>query len=216
MTKPKAKNKPDKNVKISKKAKDLYANVKESFKKSKGGRPSSYDEEFHCSLVIDIFSKGGTLAEFCVKTAISDNTFYNWTNKHRLFFECWRIGFMMGEEAWEKTGKDNNHDPEWNMEYWKTIGSRYYNLGKSNKIRLNVEENANPYKQYQQLLKQARIGEFTASEIKQLSETVNIGVRSYETFNLEEEVKEMKKLVELMKKNNVTSIRPVESIKKAN
>jgi negative regulator of sigma E activity len=123
---------------------------------------------------------------------------------------------MMGEHRWEKEGKDNHSDPDWNMDYWKIIGARLYQVGKNNKVRLNIIESDNPYNQYKQLVKQAQTGDFTASEIKQLSETINIGVRSYETFNLEAEVEEMKKQVEMMKKNNVTRIKPVVPTKKAN
>ena len=207
---------PAKNIKISEKSKGLYEDIKKTTGKNKGGRPSKYNEELHCGLVIEVFSKGGSLAEFCVKAGVGDSTFYNWVNSKPVFHECWRVGHMMGEHRWEKEGKDNHSDPDWNMDYWKIIGARLYQVGKNNKVRLNIIESDNPYNQYKQLVKQAQTGDFTASEIKQLSETINIGVRSYETFNLEAEVEEMKKQVEMMKKNNVTRIKPVVPTKKAN
>ena len=51
---------------------------------------------------------------------------------------------------------------------------------------------ATPWEQYQQILKQAEKGDFNASEIKQLMESINVGTRVYETFKLQVDFDTMK------------------------
>ena len=44
----------------------------------------------------------------------------------------------------------------------------------------------------QQLIRQGQEGDLSASEIKQLMESINIGVRAFETFKIQGEVDKMK------------------------
>ena len=194
-------------------------NKKESdslFKKIKTNR-IAYIEELHCPMVLLIFSKStGSVAKFCTEATISDNTFYGWVARHDLFSECYRIGAMMGRCEWEREGEDGHHDEDFNMDYWRIQGSIRFGLGKTNRTRVDVDAESNPYDQYKQLMKQASHGDFTAGELKQLMEAVNVGRTVFETFKLQAEVDKMKDDILKMSQNSGNNIIPIEKASKTN
>lgn len=175
-----------------------------------------YDEEIHCPMVIECMSSSGTVSSFCKEAMISDTSFYRWVNAHPMFETCYRYASMVAREEWEDQGRSGKDDPEFNLEYWRIVGSSRYGLGKTNRVRVEVDEEASPYIQYQQLLKQASHGDFTASELKQLMESVNVGSRVFETFKLQQEVDTMKEDLNKMSQNHVNNIIPIEKAQKAN
>lgn len=183
-------------IKFSKLTEQAYAHLKD--------KKYEYIEEYHCRLILEIMSDPykGTISAFCKEALISDKTFYRWKNKYELFDECYRLGCMISRENWEEDGRNRESNESFNLEYWRIIGSSRYGVGKSNRVRLELSEDSTPYDQYKQLISQASLGDFTASEIKQLMESLNAGTRAYETFELQKEIDNLKKDLALMEQNN--------------
>lgn len=159
----------------------------------KGG--TIYNEEEHCRLIIETMlnQSQGTIAAFCHYAAISDTTFYKWLDKYPVFYECYRYAIMSARYYWEQEGEDNKDNPDWDRAYWEKKGNTRFNTGGKSKIRLALNEEDDPYLQYQQLIKQASRGDFTSDELKQVMECLNSGTRVYEAFKVQREVDEMKK-----------------------
>ena len=182
-------------------AKKLYKEIK--------GRPTKYDEAIHCPMILQVMSDSekGTLSAFCIEAKISERTFYQWLNAHELFEECYSVGKMFSRENWEKDGRairDEILPPgavSHRFEYWRMIGWSRFGIGKVSKIRLGLEPNATPNEHYHQLIKQAADGDFTASEIKQLMEAINVGLNAHQVFKLQEEIDQIKNDVEIMRAN---------------
>lgn len=152
---------------------------------------SRYREKEHCMMLLDILPKKWRISAFCSEANIGEDTFYKWLRVNKLFKECYMVALCLAQEAWEKEEIDNKGNEEWDRKSWLQKGSRYFAKDKS-KFNLEVDSQANPWEQYQQILKQAENGAFNASEIKQLMEAVNVGTRVYETFKLQNEVDKMK------------------------
>lgn len=174
----------------------------------KGGRVN-YVEEHHCPLIIKIMDREGTMAAFCVQAGISDTTFYRWLHKHELFHECYRIACMVARDNWEKEGQESKFDEEFNLEVWKIQGAARYGVGRTNRVRLHIDARTTPYEQYQQLVNQASMGDFSAAEFKQLVEGINIGLRAYEVIELQKEIDQMKADLNKMSQNHVNNIVPI-------
>jgi len=162
------------------------------YKKFKKG-VSKFEEEVHCPMIIDVMSNSikGTVSAFCVKAQISDSTFYHWCNRHKIFNECYRYGVMKSRENWEDEGRQNSNFEDWHFEYWRMIGWSRFGVGKNSRIRLNLNKEGTPNDHYTQLITQASNGDFTAGEIKQLMEAINIGLRSHEVFELQRQINEL-------------------------
>lgn len=183
-------------------AKELYKEIK--------GRPTKYDEEIHCPLILQVLSDSekGALSAFCVEAKISERTFYKWLHTHQLFEECYSLGKMFARENWEKDGRairDETLLPgviSHRFEHWRMIGWARFGIGKVSKIRLGLEPEATPNEHYHQLIKQASDGDFTASEIKQLMEAINVGLNAHQVFKLQEEINQIKKDFEIMRTNS--------------
>lgn len=189
-------------------AKKLYQEVKKH-----GLKP--YKEEVHCPMIIDVMSKQGTMAAFCKKAGISDGLFSRWTKKFPLFNECYQIGKMISKANWEEEGRKGVYDEDFNLAYWKSVGVWRYAEGK-NKIKMDIEAQASPYEQYKQLIEHASKGELNASEIKQLMESINVGIRAYESFELQSQVDAVKCDLDKMRVNSVNNSSAVKATEKAN
>lgn len=172
-------------------AKDIYLELK-------SGRPSIYNEEKHCPMIIEVMAnrEKGTFSAFCIHAKISEKTFYNWQDDHPLFADCYSIGKMYARENWEQEGKAMLDIPYellgCRFEHWRMIGWSKFGVGKNSRIRLNLDPKATPDKHYSQLIAASRNGEYTAGEIKQLMEAINVGLRADENFRLQDELNKIK------------------------
>jgi hypothetical protein len=176
--------------------KKIYVNLKKN--------ATSYDEEEHCTLLLKILgdTDKGTVSAFCVEAFITDSTFYRWLNKYPIFYTCYRYGLMQARENWEAEGRLGKDDESFNLEYWRIIGASRFGVGKTNRVRLEVDSDTNPYDQYRQIMLQASNGDFTAGELKQIMESVNVGRGVFETFELQKEVSQMKEDLLKMEQNH--------------
>lgn len=170
------------------------------YKEIKSGRKSLYKEEIHCPMIIEIMANRnkGTLSAFCVEVGIGESTFYDWTRDNEIFLKCYALGKMYARENWEADGREicekvtmpgtSNHE----FEHWRMVGWSRFGVGKNSRIRLNLTPDGTPNEHYAQLLKQATEGDFTAGEIKQLMEAVNVGLNTHQVFTLQKEIDQLK------------------------
>ena len=187
-------------------ARAIYKQLKKSY--------TQYDETIHCPLVLQLVGMHGRISEFCMDALISDSTFWNWTRKYPLFQECFRIAKMFALEKWEKEGENGRYNPEFNTSIWTTQGNHWFGLGKTARIRLDIDDGINPWEQYQQIMKQATMGEFTSAELKQIMESINIGLRSHEAIKMQEEMDKMKQDLKLMNQNHANNVTAITRAKK--
>lgn len=168
--------------------------------------PTKFDKEKHCTTLLKCMEESGTMSSFCVKAGIGDGTFYSWLNKHQIFMDCYRIGCMIARENWEKEGRDGKGQEGFDIEMWRAVGSMRFGVGKTNRVRVHIDADSTPYDQYRQLMTQASMGDFTAAELKQLMESINIGIRAYESFELQKEVEAMRNDLSKMNQDNGNNI----------
>ena len=178
--------------------------AEEVYLKLKGGTRSVYDETIHCPMIINILTNPnlGTVSAFCVEAEIGDSTFYNWVEKYPVFSECYHYGRMVAKSNWEKEGEKLNGlehgEVGCKYELWRLKGWSQFGIGKNSRIRLNVRENGTPAEHYHDLLKQANSGDFTAGEIKQLMEAVNVGLNAHQAFEMQKQIDSLKVDLEKM------------------
>lgn len=187
-------------------AKKLYLDLKKATNK--------YKEEIHCPMILDVMNNEGTMTAFCKKALISDGLFYKWTNQYKVFNECYQIGKIISRANWEEQGSNGIKKKTFNLDYWRLIGASRYGMGRG-RVRMGVDPGSNPYDQYKQLINQASQEEFSASEIKQLMESINVGIRAYESFELQHQVDQMKSDLERMKLEDANNHVTVADIAKA-
>lgn len=178
------------------------------FNKIKDGN-IKYAESIHCIGVLQsmLNVSEGTVSSFCVKHLVAESTFHYWVSIHPLFRECYHLGKMFARENWESRGRELQ-DKEYqlgtishDMEYWRTIGWSRFGVGKTSRVRLDLDPKGTPMEHYNQLLSQARTGDFTAGEIKQLMEAINVGLNAHQVFTLQEQINELKSELDLMNTN---------------
>lgn len=151
-----------------------------------------YDKKKHCRFVIESVEETWSIYKFCSDLSISDNKFWRWCALHPEFNECYRIGLMKARNKWETEGRYYKDDEEWNMAYWEKMGELHFQTHRPEKVRLDINPEASPHQQYQQIISQANRGDFTSAEMKQVMEAVNIGVRAYEVFKQQGEIDKLR------------------------
>ena len=177
------------------------------YKKLKAGK-TKYNADEHCPLLLKIMMEKGRLSAFCAAVLISDDTFYKWCKEHELFLDVYAVCKILARELWEKEGeiiKSQTNMPgviSHEFEHWKMVGWSRFGISKNSRIKLDLDPNGNPATHYAQLLKQASEGCFTASEIKQLMEAVNVGLSTHQVFQLQKEIDELKSDLAIMAKNS--------------
>lgn len=162
-------------------AESIYNNIKKHKK---------LDVKKHSIEIIEIFSKQGTLADFLVKAGISRQKFVAWQAESEVFREASLVAKEIARKEWLKIGIENADNREFNTKVWETYGR--HNFGGNDKISLQLKPGATPLEHYQQIMEQATGGDFTSSEIKQLMESINIGIRSFEICQLQDEINGLK------------------------
>ncbi len=163
--------------------KELYAQFKHGARK--------YQEEIHCPMVLSVMNTEGTMTAFCRKAQISDALFYDWVKRNPLFAECYAYGKILSRSNWEAEGENGKDEEYFNFDYWRITGAQRYGIGK-NRVRMGINPDSSPYEQYKELIDVANSSEFNASEIKQLMESINVGIRAYENFKMQEEMNKIK------------------------
>lgn len=172
-------------------------NAEELYKHVKSSNAQKYCEEKHCVMILRVMNdpKKGTYSAFCVEAKIGDGTFWGWLNQHEIFLQCYALGKMFARERWEQEGRELQDIPSelvgCRFEYWRMIGWSRFGVGKNSRIRLNLKGN-NPSEHYNQLIQQASNGDFTAGEIKQLMEAINVGLNAHQVFELQKEIDSLK------------------------
>lgn len=187
----------------------MTIDIEKTFKKLKCG-PTRYKENVHCKLLLKIMSDPakGRLSAFCKEVLISDTTFYNWVKTYPLFAQCYGVAQIFARELWENEGmelRDRFTPPgtiDHGFEYWKMIGWSRFGISKNSRIKLELNPEDNPSQHYAQLLKQAASGSFTAAEIKQLMEAVNVGLNTHQVFELQKQIDELKSDLSTMNENS--------------
>lgn len=183
-----------------------------------GSTGIQYEPEKHCPMVMEVCSdyQLGDASFFCAKAGISGQTFFRWTYTHPEFNEAYGLANMKARAEWLRQAAANNDNPEWDSEFWKHIGRTRFGLGRSNKVFLALDPQGTPTDHYKQILAQAAEGAFSASELKQLMEAINVGLRAHEIIELQKEIEQMKNdLVKMMEHTqhvtiNSTAIEQVE------
>lgn len=170
---------------------------------------SKFKEEIHCRMLIETMTDpdGGSIPAFCVKAMVTETTFYNWVKENPLFGNLYYYTKLIAREIWEDEGR-RLRDADFPMgvvnysfEHWKLMGYSRFGVSKNGRIKLNLDPDGSPAQHYSQLLKQASEGDFTASEIKQLMEAVNVGLNTHETFELQKQIDELKSDLAIMSAN---------------
>jgi hypothetical protein len=184
-------------------AKKIYLQIK--------GGGTKYKEEVHCPMILTVMNEEGTMTAFCKKAGIGKSAFYRWIGKYKHFRECYDMGMVFSRDNWEHEGELGKHEEFFNFDHWRLTGAMRYGVGK-NRVRIGINPKSNPYKQYQELVALANTEEFNASEIKQLMESINVGIRAFETFKMQEQLDIIKDDVARM---GVHSVNNSNSIEKA-
>jgi hypothetical protein len=81
------------------------------------------------------------------------------------------------------------------------VGWSRFGISRNSRIKLDLNPHCNPSEHYAQLLLQASKGDFTASEIKQLMEAVNVGLSTHREINLQKQIDEIRADQAIMKVN---------------
>ena len=175
--------------------KDLYKKIKAGVK---------YDADIHCPLIIDVFGRNEGLSEFCMNVGISRDTYVQWQRDNDEFRQCVLLAKDVGIASWMRMYTE--FEPDETVEKFNTVPwySLYKkNFGETAKVTVYINPLSTPIEQYSQVMQQAASGDFTAYEIKQIMESINIGLRAHEVCNLQNEIDELKEGLKKMEEREL-------------
>ncbi len=184
--------------------KESKFNADEIYKKLK--KKTVYDEAKHCAMIVNVMNTDGRISAFCVQAGIGEGKFFEWTYRYEEFSACYEFGKCLARERWEKDGqeiRDSNEGFSVAFEHWKLTGWARFGVGRNARIRVRLNPLSDPAGHYKEILDQAASGDFTAAEIKQLMEAVNVGINTHQVFTMQKQIDELKS--DLIKMNEASN-----------
>lgn len=160
----------------------------------KPGPVCGYKPEIHDSSILDIFSQGGFVEEFCAEHDICEMTYFDWLSKYPTFKEHARRGHYKGYVKWIKMPFTLGEAI--NMSYWYTIMKNKFGMGKTKipKVLKSNDKDAEVFKnrhdQCWDLLSQ---GEITIEQAAKLSSMNMDGLKIEEVTSIEPRLAELEK-----------------------
>lgn len=169
-----------------------------------------YVQEKHCKEAIEILGDKdrGTYADICKAFVITESEFNEWRKKYTLFNKAVEFGQVLAKVNWQNEPRehkeldDDGESKPFNFSVWKYVGKCRFGISDQAKIKVELDKTLSPVEQYGQLLDCAAMGYYSASEFKQVSEAINIGIRAHEVCNMQSELNELRQtLIDIQQRN---------------
>lgn len=165
-----------------------------------------YVPEIHCPAIIDMYANNEGESDFCLKYGISRQRFVSWQMLCPIFREAVALAKEVGYVSWMRMYTEWEPDPDvekdkFDFRRWAELYKK--NFGTRAKVSIYVDPNTTPIQQYEAIMHQASTGHFTSGEIKQIMESINIGLRAHEVCNIQKEVDELKEGLKKMEEREL-------------
>lgn len=160
------------------------------------GRPSKFDAEYHCQLLIDIGRQGKTIHHFCVEADIPTITFYSWRNTKPEFKEAFDRFKSAATVYWVDECHANISNPHYNFPCFRVL-SRAANADPDAVRMRGLAKIKDPNKKYELIERTLETEGICARDLNYLATFVKQGVDIYEQTNLARDVEELKRLNEI-------------------
>lgn len=164
------------------------------------GKSSKYEQEYHCELLIRLFSEGNDTSAFCSQSNITRPTFYNWIDKYPAFKESYEIAKEKARTWFETAGRRGMLDPlNFNVTAWSIQMRNRFGTTEHRKVKVPLDENKSLMENMAEIFKMTNKGELTGKELNEFSNLLLSAAKLYESTEvknrlekLEEDMKESK------------------------
>ena len=93
---------------------------------TRNGKNGKYRPAFHCRLVLLAMGQGAGISELPLDLGLWPTTVEEWRDKHPEFCGAVRLGSLLGRSWWERVGRRNLWNPEFNnVLYMMNMSNRY-------------------------------------------------------------------------------------------
>lgn len=162
-------------------------------------------KEAYQVLVIDMFSKGASMADFCVKVGHHRETVYEWMRKYPSFKNAYKLAREFAkshrdntakEHMWQSYGEEGqNFDVK---SYLKLTEPRFKDLQREMPAPEILEDNDNPdlYKAVRQLIKATTTETISIDQSKSITAMINAAVSIKEKEVLAKTLADIEKIIQ--------------------
>lgn len=138
----------------------------------------TYDEEYHCPRLIQIFAQGHSIAKFCSEAGISHRTFNRWVDRHDNFFEAYELAKQFQATYYHERLLDAMDSKEANLPAILAGAKIIAGLTGNRPLKLKgLKKDASFKEQYECLLDNVSSEEMEASEAKAFADILAVGVK---------------------------------------
>lgn len=154
---------------------------------------SNYEPEL-CIELIEMFSEGKTMYEFCAKHNIADKAFYKWCNNHPEFDEAYEVAKIKARAYYEEFGRrflSENYESDKlnNAQFNRIMGARF-NVNADKRIRIKGIDKAKTIEdKINVVLDQLSDGTVTTKETLAIAKVLETAVKISQHSELEDRLK---------------------------
>lgn len=157
---------------------------------------SKYREDM-CLEIIEMFAQGKTVANFCGKHTISEDTYHKWRKRHKLFGAACIVAHDKARDYYdnmrarylemEREGDMTIHWPMFNRMY-----NVRFNLADKRKVKVKGLGKAKDEKSMLKCLTNAVAeGELTPDEAQKLASLIDVSLKVKQTNELEKRIEDL-------------------------
>lgn len=151
-------------------------------------RKPKYDESFHISKLIELFSKGNGVAEFCADALIVRSTFHEWIKKYPNFKEAYEYAQVCSECVWNAP----IFVGAMNFQMWLIQMKNRFNYSDERKLSIPKIKGAKTFDEHHKIIiEHVAEGTITAKEAQQLSSLILAGQKIAQDDKMELLTKQM-------------------------
>jgi hypothetical protein len=155
---------------------------------------ASYDEKIHIQMLGDIFSKGGSQAEFRATAFINRLAFYNWLKKYPNFAFAYEVATALSEIQWEGKGMQKEVNAKW----WQTMMANRFGYSEQRKLAIPRIRGAKDFSHaYRIILDHLAEGDLTGKEAQQLGCLISAGQKIEHDDRVKKMEEQIKQLSEI-------------------
>jgi hypothetical protein len=163
-----------------------------------GGIDTKYKKEEHIPLLIELFSEGKAVCNFCAAAEVAQSTFYDWLDKNEEFAKAYAIAKQLAFEWWMDRAAVNLMEADkekFNAKLWQVMMRNRFGFSANRAVELPLLKKCKgPAEQLQCIINYVSNGDINPQESQQLAALIMAALKVDEHT----EVKERLEKAEIM------------------
>lgn len=156
--------------------------------------PSTYDKEKHPQLLIELFTDGKDVADFCAELNLGKTTFFTWLKVHPELADAYEIAKMKAEKWLSEKGRIGMGADHFQFNVWSLLMRNRCKATEHRTVPIDFSKCKSSDDKVKILEKELADGNLTPMEAKCFADVIKLGAEVHEKTEIVKQVDELMEL----------------------